>query len=204
GVNLPVVEVQGSYIVQQTATNLGNNDAFQNVNFTDPISVEAETKNDGYAGLFPLNRPNALDSSPWDWWDVSNVNNANGLATNPDMSAAKARTFIDTIVGFFAPRACYALNLACDGLNKTKDLDQASVGMEINPNPAGDFAIIQTRAEFPIEQITVYNGNGSQMMDIQNIHANQYKLNRGALTPGIYFVKARFKGGILTQRVIFN
>ncbi|MEO7176909.1 MAG: alpha/beta hydrolase, partial [Saprospiraceae bacterium] len=42
GVNLPVVEVQGSYIVQQTATNLGNNDAFQNVNFTDPISVEAE------------------------------------------------------------------------------------------------------------------------------------------------------------------
>lgn len=114
GVNLPVVEVQGSYLVQQLCDLFGNNDVFADTDFTDPITMAADAINDGYDGLYPFNRPEGAeaDSAPWEWWDAdNNPNSANGLATNPDMSAMKGRTFIDTIQAYAAPRMMCALNL---------------------------------------------------------------------------------------------
>ncbi|MCH2199269.1 MAG: T9SS type A sorting domain-containing protein [Flavobacteriales bacterium] len=114
GVNLPVVEVQGSYLVQQLCATLGNNDAFANTDFGDPFTAAADEDNDGYDGLFPFVRPEGFeaDTAPWEFWDPdNNPNSAAGFATNPDMTAEKARTFIDTIQAYAAPRMMCALNL---------------------------------------------------------------------------------------------
>jgi Secretion system C-terminal sorting domain len=114
GFNLPVVEVSGSYNVQMIANQLGLNDVFELAdNAGDVYTTAANTFNDGYFGLYPLNRPSGMetDSAPWEWWANDNPNNAAGLLTNPDMSAAKGKLFLDTIQWYSAPRIMCALNL---------------------------------------------------------------------------------------------
>jgi hypothetical protein len=114
GFNLLVVDVNGSYSVQQTCATLGNNSSFANAGLSDPFTMAADMNNDGYEGLYPMVRPAGAeaDSAPWEWWDsATNPNNANGLLTNPDMSAEKGRTFCDSIQFYAAPRLACALNL---------------------------------------------------------------------------------------------
>jgi Secretion system C-terminal sorting domain/alpha/beta hydrolase fold len=114
-----VVDVSGSYSVQQAAAAFTNNAIFAaadtylpGINYT----IQANLNNNGYTGLYPFIRSgaNIYDSAPWEWWDPSLIaeeNSNNGLLTNPDMSAAKAKLFIDSIQGYAAPRIMCALNL---------------------------------------------------------------------------------------------
>lgn len=112
--NLPVVEVHGSYTVQETAAGFDNNFSFANTQLDDPYTMAADAINDGFDGLYPLIRPEGAeaDSAPWEWWDSeTNPNNDAGLATNPDMSPEKGRMFCDTIQWYIAPRLACALDL---------------------------------------------------------------------------------------------
>ncbi len=114
GLNLPVVEVSGSYHVQKRANGLGLNTVFQPVEaLNDVYTQRANVNNDGYYGLFPLTRPSGseADSAPWEWWESTNVNNANGLLTNPTMSEAKGMAYLDSIQAYSTPRMMCALNL---------------------------------------------------------------------------------------------
>src|SRR5690606_34382473 len=88
GLGLPVVEVQGAYLVQLLANQYGNNNVFIDANIDDVYTTVANSRNDGYEGLYPMPREenNENDSSPWDWWSPDNTNHNNGLQTNPDMS----------------------------------------------------------------------------------------------------------------------
>lgn len=113
GVNLPVVEVQGAYAVQEFCDFAGNNAVWADSNLDDPFSQAANNFNDGYDGLFPFVRPADLqnDTAPWEFWAPDNPNNAAGLLTNPTMTPEKGRTFIDTIQAYAAPRMACALML---------------------------------------------------------------------------------------------
>ncbi|MEY3397558.1 MAG: hypothetical protein RL220_152 [Bacteroidota bacterium] len=129
-VNLPVVEVSGSYSVQSAANAFGNNSVFEMAETYAPGQVYtdgANLNNDGYFGLYPLVRPagQEADSAPWEWWASDNPNNANGLATNPDMSPEKGRAFCDTIQWYAAPRLACALNLPgnpCESVGPDNDM----------------------------------------------------------------------------------
>jgi hypothetical protein len=115
-VNLPVVEVSGSYSVQSAANAFGNNEVFQMAENWAPgqeYTDAANLNNDGFYGLYPLIRPagSEADSAPWEWWADTNPNNANGLATNPDMTPEKGRAYCDSIQWYAAPRMACALNL---------------------------------------------------------------------------------------------
>lgn len=84
---LDVVEVQGSYLATKLANEYGNNDSFNKIIFNDPVSQVANSKNDGIEGLFPMiGDAGPYDSSPWDFWAPTNVNNAAGLQTNSTMT----------------------------------------------------------------------------------------------------------------------
>lgn len=166
---------------------------------------------------------NGLGSGPWDWWNKplldaiiaqfppqfglnSDVLHNNGLITNPDMSAEKARRYIDTVMTYFIPRACQGLQLEdCLLVSKTEEiLDQAEVKLSIAPNPASNVAFVQSAAEVPMLGIQVFNSNGLLVRNIQNIRETQYQLQRNNLPPGMYLVKVRFDKGVSIQRVIFH
>lgn len=114
-----VVDVSGSYSVQEAANAFTNNAIFElaeNWGPGLPYTNQANANNNGFYGLYPIIRSgiNLYDSAPWEWWDsnlIQEPNNSNGLLTNPDMSATKARMFIDSIQWYAAPRVMCALNL---------------------------------------------------------------------------------------------
>ena len=201
---LPVVQVQGSYEVSKKLNALGTNDIFKKIKKEDPYAATANKRNDGYEGLCPLYGNSVYDSSPWDFWATTNPNAANGLKTNPNMSKAKAGGYIDTIVGYSAPRACIALKLPCANIVATDDLTDADVSLTVAPNPATTTIRFTADAKSTIKELYIYDINGRVVRLEANINSNEYTLNRQSLTAGMYFVQLRFENGFLTKRVIFE
>jgi hypothetical protein len=132
--NEQVLEVSGSYDAQVSAHSFNNQQIFESADYWQPTlsySTIANDRNNGLYGLFPFIRTgaNIYDSEPWHWWDSEalaafdaangTANNANNLFLNPDMSAEKARAFIDTIQWYSTPRLACALQLPGSPCNET-------------------------------------------------------------------------------------
>ena len=112
--NYPLFEVSGSGSIQQAINQLGNDGDFLVLNEgCDEVSATANSNNNGITGLYPLIRPSDMynDAFPWEWWSITNINSANGLAVNSDMSESKSILFQDTILAFLSPRLMCALQL---------------------------------------------------------------------------------------------
>ncbi len=211
GGSLPVVEVQGSSIVQQEQTDLGNHDAWYEYTFIDPYSVRADAVNGGLEGLFPVIRPEgSLDSSPWDYWSADNVNNDSGLLTNPDMSAAKAHMYIDTLLGYYAPRACITLDLGCDleaagivvGVEQTL---VEKIGLSVSPNPAVNTITFKTNAQNPINRINIFNVEGRLVRTEFYIRNSAFEFRREDLNSGVYIAEIVLENeATVSQRIIFE
>ncbi len=207
---LEVVKVQGSYLIQLVNSALGNN-KYESVskNFNDPISLTTRLNNDGLDGLFPIITQNPFDSSPWDYWDpATNLNHANGIRTNPDMTAEKGQRYIDSILAFFAPRACVALNLNCNlsrFISNTKNFKNEDVGLRIVPVPANDRVTISVAPNLTINHAVVYDANGKVVYQINGNNANAVNVNRGNLENGFYYTTLQLSNGRkVGAKIIFN
>lgn len=204
GFNLPVVEVFGAYVVQELQNRYNNNAAFAGKTYSGDFSATANSRNDGYDGLFPLlgtSGPN--DSSPWDFWDpATNVNHQNGLLTNPDMSKAKAMGYIDTILAYYAPRACEVLNLNC-GFTSVEELDPATM-LTVAPNPASASMYVTAREGALIRSIYVYDVAGRMVKAHVNIDDNYFQMPRNNLAAGQYIMQVHFDEGVASQSILFQ
>lgn len=166
-----VVEVSGSRDVVRKQVQLGNHSEWVDYQFafTDVYTQNANLHNEGWEGYYrflvaPLQNPQA---GPWDWWDSTttvfvcqainaqtgaNLNGTNihlaGKMTNPNMSAAKGRAYIDTIQGYLAPRIMCTLNLPgnlCQGLSVNENAFGNAVS--IYPNPSNGTFTLNIAAE---------------------------------------------------------
>lgn len=203
-INLPVVDVCGANVVSMQQDAFGNNKIWKDAKFNDPITQVANSRNGGREGLFPLPTLSITDSAPWDFYAANNVNA--GTATDP-LDPVRARTYLDTIMTYFAPRACVALGLGCDltGVSSTKEVISASdVQLQMMPNPAYDQVRIQTGTDFPIQDVQVFDLSGKMVKSAINLKDSNYTLQRGNLSKGMYIVKLRFEQGIVSQKLIFN
>ncbi|MBK9336351.1 MAG: T9SS type A sorting domain-containing protein [Lewinellaceae bacterium] len=208
GVNFPVVNVSGSCSVQPIQDMLGNNNVFAlGGALTDPLSVFARTINGNREGFFPFMRP-ANDSSPWEWNTfVPNTQLPNGtiVALSCSTNDATAKTNIDTIMTYYAPRACRALGLDCPGVStKTEELFDAGDILSVQPNPAKTEVWFSTDAEHPIQAIEVYDMSGRMVRHVRNIENSTYTLRRDGLVNGMYVAKLYFEKGIVAKRIIFE
>ncbi len=119
-----IVNVMGSYKVQKKQDSLTINSKWKALKLNDVYSQAANKVNDGFDGLYPVTGLKPTDSSPWNWWDVAfwsakphpSVPGASihqvALQAAPLTTAARAKLYCDTIVGYFAPRAYAQLDLA--------------------------------------------------------------------------------------------
>lgn len=208
GVNFPVVNVTGSCGVQPIQDQLGNNDVFELGGLlNDPLSVFARTINSGHEGFFPFLRP-ATNSSPWEWNTfVPNTQLPNGMIVplNCTTNDATAKTAIDTIMAFFAPRACRAMGLACPGVSTSaENLFDAGAILTVMPNPAKTEVWFSTDAEHPIQAIELFDMSGRMVRQVRGIENSAYTLRRDGLTNGMYVAKLYFPQGIAAKRIIFE
>jgi len=227
-----VVEVSGSYDLQTKAHELGLNDVFFEGNYDDPWTTSANKNNDGLEGLYPFIRPSwdldmdpntppAEESSPWDWWDEAFWSTQQpaecggaplelcnwdiiSRANNPDASFEKGTTYMDSIINYFAPRACVALDLPCASIyTGVEDIDLDPGIMSIYPNPASTNIKIEAKGEI-IESIAIFAMDGKLMTRKTNVNSESITIQRNNLPTGIYFVKAFFDKGVATQKVVFE
>lgn len=199
--NYNVVEVSGSYDVQAAVAGFGTNDVFELAEGYAPglpYTTSANELNNGFKGLYPLIGSNPFDSAPWEWWASTNVNNSNGLATNPDMSEMKAMSFIDSIIGYSAPRIACALDLPESpcfvGIYEKEEAE-----VKVFPNPAYDRFTIRSGEN--IKMYTIYDMTGKIVRSRQNINANNEVVRIEDLARGIYMIEVTTETGVITQKI---
>lgn len=191
----PVVEVSGSRDLARRVDRLGNDDLFKSIpNGFDPYGAFNRS---GHLGYYEFRDTPDDTSAPWEW----------AAADNPPSECNKdsriAKLYIDTIVGYFAPRACLALGLDCF-TTSTKDLTDAQVGLRMSPNPASYQLNLSVSDATPIQSIALYDISGRVMLNISDVNASHYTLRRDQLQNGIYIIRLQFEKGVISKKVVFE
>ena len=170
----------------------------------------------------PSTTPNAFgqsweeEGSPWDWWDLATYDtmwmqspltpapalipgfgSANSILGNPDMSAAKGRSYIDTIQGYLNPRIYAALFPTNTGINEVID-----ASTEIYPNPTKNSLNIVSYA-VGINTVSIYNLNGQEVLNTK-VNANQIKLNTSNLANGVYIIDIKSNNTSIKRKLIIE
>ena len=192
----PVVEVSGSRDLAERLARFGNNDVFKDIPAGfDPYGAKNRS---GHIGYFEFRDTPDDSSSPWEWAKADNP------PSTCNKDAVIAKTYIDTIVGYFAPRACVALGLNCDFNSSVKDLSDANVNLKMSPNPATTDISITVSDETPIKSYAVFDISGRMVRSYNNVNSSAVTLKRESLQNGLYLVKMQFDGGTLTKKVVFE
>jgi len=226
----PVVPVQGPNLFMELVNQYGNNSSFisltsdvwssraRSLYGTTPAGGTVTIRNN-VEGMFPFIRPRwpapaSDEASPWQWWDQNSplatapspvpglTVNQVSLASNPDMSPAKARAYLDSVMGYLNPRIVCALELGPCSLVSIEENDPIAAGVELFPNPAHDqFTVVSSAAVVRFFEIFDING---RMVRNATVNSDRIVMDRNGLEAGVYFVQLHFESGTVTRRVVLD
>ncbi|MBJ7427776.1 MAG: T9SS type A sorting domain-containing protein [Bacteroidia bacterium] len=206
--NATVIEsASGAGSVIPYANSLGINNKMNAGVYNDPITTRALSITGGVKNLYPFVSSFPAEGSPWEWWDrptVQGINfpsagagrNADSLAmlTNPFMSAARAKAYIDTIVQFISPRIAVQLDLlATTGVNEVVNVSGL---LGLYPNPAKEnVTVSMDKGQAVISQVNVFDITGKVVLTQNAVSTHEVVLNTENLTKGIYLVNVKLANG---------
>lgn len=220
---VPVIEVHGGLVTSRYATTLGLNSVFASVT-GDSITMQAEAnlmktgKNPAdYLGYYQI-QDVATGYEPWGWYDPNHPNIAQGTdpdsanyipgasgfgsRANPFATKEKALAHIDTVMGFFCPRAVAALNLNATAIDQDLRIDAA---LNVFPNPAQESIFLKVgNARMPILGVELMDVTGRTVKTFQDLRTLDFVLERGGLVDGLYILKVDFAEGSITDKIYFN
>jgi len=124
--------------------------------------------------------------------------NANGLAGNPDMSKAKAMTYLDTIVGFLIPRMKLVLD---DPTLNAEPINNFVIQHSAFPNPSADVMNLRVHPSNSISRVRVLALNGVEMSSAEVVPTSVVVLDRNGLPSGLYVVEMTTSMGVVTERI---
>jgi len=217
-----VVWATGSHDMIRDANLLGNNDVF-NVAWNDPYTARADQENDGWEGLFPIVQPDPGppyngQSNPWQWWDSLDLQSVAplygissfqasqiylaGFFTNPDMSKSKAMRYIDTVMGYLAPRIVQNCQLP-GFISGVGEVNLIGNDVKMFPNPAEEYFILQLAdASQQMKRLQLFDATGRLVKEISSINSNHVQMNRSDLVSGLYLLKIQLTDRELNGKLI--
>ena len=187
----------------------------QNFSETFPLSRD---------NMFPLRAGSGLGAG-YNWVNeddararIQAFNNAGGdlnadvalggeATVNPNVfNPAAAKMAIDTMIAFFLPRAYMGLNLATiDSTTATQDLvSNASVALELFPNPTGNDFTLRVADNVLIRRIDIFDMQGRRVVEIPRVDQSSYTVNRGNLPNGEYVVQLHFDKGTTARKLMLR
>ena len=195
----PVVEVSGSCDVATIADRKGLNEIFKTIPAgRDPFKVFSKTTNLGFYRF----EGTPMDSgSPWEWANAAQPKPGQ-QPTDCNTNAASSRRYLDTILAYFAPRACVALGLNC--WPAATNVTDAQVNLRLAPNPATLEINITVSDDKPVRSYSVFDISGRMVRNYNDVNSTFLTLRRENLQDGMYLVQLRFDEGVLTKKVIFE
>ncbi len=210
-----IIEVSGSYVIAKEASTDGNTTVWDTAGFSDAYTTRAQALS-SYEGLYPFTgASNGFE--PWAWYDPTDPNIADsveiapgvkvpgsgfGSAANPFATKAKALGYIDTIMGYFSPRALAVMEAITDpvGLKRSDD----PRGVKLYPNPSnGQFYVVSTSAD-PILGYELRDVNGRIVANSDQFLDTGFELSIPELQTGIYFLETKFKEYSSVERVVIE
>ncbi len=128
-----------------------------------------------------------------------------GLFRNENMSAEKARTNIDTIMNYFAPRACITLGLQCHGDVFPTAINEQTSGKTIQlfPNPTNGLLTINAENEI-MHAIQLFDLTGKLIKTYTSINSNQLEINLSELPKGFYMANIQLGSEYVFKRIILD
>lgn len=221
---LQVVEVQGSYLVQELMEAAGHQNVLLNAQDkyldlqTNQLQAFANSPaglKDPRAGLYPFvmppdpNNPQLpTTSAPWEWTSFPGLppipGVTNGFSCNTNKAAAIP--YIDTIIRFYAPRACFALGLqgCIDKVLSNKEPIAQNIQLTASPNPATDQVVLKAEDGNMILSVQVIDKTGRLIANAQGVDNEMYTFRRNNLPAGFYIFKVNFKEGFVTRVVVLE
>lgn len=162
----------------------------------------------------------ANQGSPWDWWSkpvldatVNFINNSTnppgtynsdqihggGLLSNPDMSAAKGRTYLDTIINYFSPRMMRVMQIGnWEALSVNENVSNNK--LNVYPNPANGNVNI-TLGNVTMNTIQIFDISGKLVKSVSNA-GNNFTFNTNELNNGLYLVRVQTENSVEISRLI--
>jgi hypothetical protein len=179
----------------------------------DNISIAGNLEN-CYPFLLPLVSDFSNQASPWQWWDPagptstcvvvppSTTAHQAALSSNPDMSKGKAMAYIDTILGYMAPRVATLLRYH-DPDNASVFNNSISSSLKVYPNPAEAFTVIKSEKAI-IQGIILLDINGREIVEIKDLNTYEHLLEMPSLTKGIYFIQIETNLGFGVKKLLVD
>ncbi len=163
------------------------------IDWWDPEAVPGDLSN---PMMLPWNQlPNTLaDPNGTITFDQS------GMASNIGQGPDKAKTNIDSLIGFFAPRAVAVMGLTTG----TENIAAEEVAMEIAPNPTSSIFNITSNVDSPIQQVRIFDLNGRLVRQYDAVNENKLTVDRSNLASGMHIVMVTFEEGVVSKKVMFN
>lgn len=204
-----------NHTYQRQTVEVGNNDAWVGVEFSDPIAnVRLDYPPtpdivDPIEGLYPIAGPMG-NIEPWLFWDEELcAASPNGAAvvgnTNtryPGASLELMNSILDEMVRYATPRACITLGLGCEGI--TTGLREPIVESErvaVSPNPSTGTFVFETPVDKLMETISIYTISGSLLYQTA-VHHHVFTAANLDLADGMYIAKIKFEDGVASKKVI--
>ncbi len=202
------------------ARNLGLNDAWKDLTFSNPIANQnlnnpfpLPAGSGPIEGFFNVAEPaDTLSAWPWIAWDqatcaaadqaagtIASTNSPNVLPTS---SESKGLESLDKIVDYFAPRACVTLELGCENIISGLRNNVIDLKLSVYPNPSTGNVLIRTPEDTPMESITIHDLMGKTIAEYK-LTNNKFETNLN-LPNGIYIANIKVKQGIASTRIVLT
>lgn len=222
---LQVVEVQGSYYVQGALEDYGQHDLLVDATANNYLDLQVNQLQafanspaglkDPRAGLYPLvvaddpNEPGAPSTTaPWEWTSFPGLPPIPGVTSGFDCNTDKAAAlpYIDTVMRFYAPRACFVLGLQ-DCVNRvlsSKEPLAKNIALTAMPNPATDQVTLKADNGEEILSVQIFDRTGRLIAAAREVNQEVFQFRRGTLPAGQYVFKVNFEEGFVTKLVVFE
>jgi hypothetical protein len=206
-----IPNASGAGDVIPKANSLGVNAKINGVVYPDAISAKAMELSGNVGALYPFNTQVSVDGAPWEWWDRAttaaktfgmfysqpipasgHVADSLSFLTNPLMSAAKGKAYIDTVVNFVAPRIAVQFDLVTYPKVGVNEQVALSTLLSVYPNPAK--AELNISLPVDINTISVVDMMGREVLS-STVKAATVKLDLSAVKQGLYFVNVKAVDG---------
>jgi hypothetical protein len=214
-----IPSASGAGVVIKMANDLGVNNKINAAVYNDVYTTRAMAASGNVKNLYALKTQISVDGAPWEWWDRPFAQAAAASAfyvypmpadgraadslsnlVNPQMTAAKGRAYIDTIVNFIAPRIAVQFDLVdFTGVNELSNLTSQ---LNVYPNPAKD----ELNLQLPVamKSVSIIDMMGREILT-NDARSMKVKLDVSSLKPGLYFVSVKSTDGrSAVKRVVIN
>ena len=190
----PVIEVSGAGDFMPVYNRLGCNNSFLPNNFAQgPANRQNGVFTQSYEGLYPFH---GQSFEPWNWYSCN-------LSINSFATKAKANLYIDTIMGYTAPRLYKQLidnsYEGPTGIFEAKN----DISMSVYPNPANNYLTVKVAGEQkPMASLQLVDITGRVVSEVKDVDAYTASVNVAELVNGIYTLNVKLTDGNTAARRI--